>query len=94
MTSIELVYFSGCPNVEVARTNLRAALDRARIPTRWTEWDQLDARAPKRVQCYGSPTILVDGRDVTGVGPSDAFACRATGAPSVEHILVAIGRPA
>ncbi len=31
MADIELVYFSGCPNVESARDNLRAALD----ATRW-----------------------------------------------------------
>jgi len=88
--SIELVYFAGCPNVDGARANLRAALQALRLAPTWTEWDQGNAAAPPRVRGFGSPTVLVDGRDITGVGPATAAACRADGAPSVERIVAAL----
>ncbi len=86
---IELVYFDGCPNADEARANLRA------VPTvgSWREWNLSSPDTPEQFRRYGSPTVLVDGRDVTGEGtPSDAMACRADGAPSSEVILRALGR--
>jgi len=90
MKPIELVYFTGCPNADNARANLRAGLEEAELEPRWTEWDQHDPGTPDRVRALGSPTVLVDGRDVTGVGPGEAAACRADGAPTVEQIVAAL----
>ena len=45
--------------------------------------------APARARAWGSPTILIDGQDVTGVAPpSGEIGCRlyARGAPSVDQI--------
>ncbi len=89
--NIELIYFDSCPNAEAARVNLRQALETLHLPPSWQEWEQGDSSAPGHVKQYGSPTILVDGRDVTGVGAGvAAAACRADGAPSAETILTAL----
>lgn len=90
-TRIELIFFEGCPHAELARVNLRAALDRSGVQTAWQEWDQLDPGSPEHVRQYGSPTILVDGRDVAGEeGATAALACRAGGAPSIASIQAAL----
>ncbi|MBI1215482.1 MAG: hypothetical protein GC185_06665 [Alphaproteobacteria bacterium] len=90
----ELIYFEGCPNAAFARENLRKALD-AGDGAEWTEWEQSDENAPDYVRQYGSPTILVDGKDIAG-GPSDccaAHSCRLYegGVPSVDMIRKALG---
>lgn len=90
---IELIYVSGCPNVATARDNLRRALIASgRLPI-WDEWEQTDPEAPPHVRRFGSPTVLVSGRDVTGAGPTTTgAACRADGAPSVQLIRSALDR--
>jgi len=84
---IELIYFDGCPNAERAREHLTEALgDEA-----WREWNLSSPDTPERFRRYGSPTVLVDGRDVTGAGEGNAaMACRADGAPSVALIREAL----
>ena len=86
--NIELVYFEGCPNAVAARENIQAAVAATLSdPVVWSEWDLLAESTPEDFKRYGSPTVLVDGRDVTGDGPGDvAMACRADGAPSIEAI--------
>ena len=90
---VELVYFSGCPHVESARTNLQVALRRAGITPEWTEWDLEDPSTPRRVSGHGSPTVLVEGRDVTGRVPETevgVLACRTDGAPTRSQIEAAL----
>ena len=84
---IELVYFDGCPNAVAARENIRAAVRDLGQTGEWDEWDLMDPSTPEPFKRYGSPTVLVDGEDVTGVqAGNSAMACRADGAPSVESI--------
>jgi hypothetical protein len=84
---IELVYFEGCPNAITARENIRAAVGVLDGSVEWKEWDLMDASTPEPFKRYGSPTVLVDGEDVTGVQVgNNAMACRADGAPSIESI--------
>lgn len=85
---IQLVYFDGCPNAVKARENIRAAVAEAFAqPIEWTEWDLMSDSTPEDFKRYGSPTVLVDGHDVTGDGPgNDAMACRTDGAPSIDVI--------
>jgi len=88
---IEIIYHAGCPNAPVARANLRAALQTAALPLEWQELDQNDPTAPPHARQFGSPTVLVNGRDVTGQEPAgEAAACRADGAPSVDVIRAAL----
>ncbi len=84
---IELVYFEGCPNAWQARENLREAVDESSQALTWSEWDLMEESTPADYRRFGSPTVLVNGEDVTGesVG-TEALACRADGAPSVATI--------
>lgn len=98
---IELVYAADCPHVEAARLNLTQALIEEGLPLAWTEWDLNDATCPLSIRGFGSPAILVNGRDVSGFRPTDGAACcrqyrsaaGAAGAPSVDLIRISL-RPA
>jgi hypothetical protein len=88
---VELAYVEGCPNVAAARENLRLALMAAGFPPTWTEWEQGDPRSPESARRFDSPTILVNGQDVTGERAGVvAAACRTDGAPSVAVIRSAL----
>lgn len=90
---IDLVYFEGCPNATKARDNLRAAIQQAGGDLGWSEWDLMADTTPEQFRKHGSPTVLVDGIDVTGEGAEvAAMACRADGAPSVETITESLTR--
>ena len=100
MVDAELIYDRDCPNVEAARERLRSALTKAGFETRWREWDRSDAASPVYVKKYGSPTILVDGKDVGGASPGDGKSCRVysdrngnlSGLPSPETIASALSK--
>jgi len=93
---IELLYFPGCPNVQAAREQLARALALAGLPPRWVEHDVSASDAPAHTRGYGSPTILVDGRDVAGGSPAEGSACRlypgseVAGVPPTRAILAAL----
>jgi hypothetical protein len=90
--TIELIYFEGCLNVDAARRHLGEAIASSGRSITWTEWDTDSAATPERYRRYGSPTVLVNGQDVTGSGgEAEASACRADGAPPVSAILAALG---
>ncbi len=61
---IELVYDRTCPNVERARSMIRTALTQLGSPPDWKEWDRDDQATPVELRGFGSPTVLVNGRDV------------------------------
>ena len=89
--TVELFYDKDCPNVGQARASLRRALTEAGLPPRWTEREL--AAAPSPLGALGSPTVLVNGRDVAGADPGDAACCRIyevaggrSGAPPAELI--------
>ena len=93
MPKVELLYDSDCPNVALARANLRCAFVRANVEARWSE-RRIDENDASRV---GSPTILVDGSDVVPQGRGDGACCRIyagadglRGAPSVDSIVAAL----
>ena len=97
MAMVDLVYDADCPNVAAARANLMRAFSRAGLQPKWSEHRIGDPSAPEHTRGYGSPTVLVDGRDVAGLEPAAEVCCRiymaATGsaqAPSVEQIAVAM----
>lgn len=98
---VELVYDADCPNVEEARAALRLACAQAGVSAAWVEWDRKGAESPAHVRSYGSPTILVNGRDVADTPPpTDADCCRVymdgngslRGVPSVAAIAAALLR--
>ncbi len=74
---IELVYEQTCPNIEAARAQLLRAFAEAGITPCWQEWEVSSPEAPSHVHGYGSPTILVNGRDVSGdMADGDDYCCR------------------
>lgn len=90
---IDLIYFDGCPNVAQTRKNLRRALASLESGERWQEWNLSSEDTPAHFRRFGSPTVLVDGRDVTGEegsGQAGAMACRAGGPPTVDDLLEAL----
>jgi mercuric ion transport protein len=101
MPTIDFVYDLDCPNISSARANLMRALSKAGVPARWQEHRIGDPEAPDHVRGFGSPTILIDGRDVGGLEPAAESCCRLyaaenamIGSPSVEDITAAIVRAA
>ena len=60
---VELVFFDGCPYVDVARVRIRSALDAISNIAVYREWSDDDPAAPGYVRGLPSPTVLVDGRD-------------------------------
>ena len=96
---VELIYSQECPNVGRARERLVQAFSAVGKTPRWQEWDRNDSASPDHARAYGSPTILVNGRDVTGIDPSadGADACRVyassgsfDGAPAIDSIANAL----
>lgn len=96
---IELVYEKSCPNIELARNHLIQAFVEAGIPAKWHEWEVSDPEAPSYIQGCGSPTILVNGSDVSGDRSNhDGQSCRIyegqdgniTGVPNVDLIAHAM----
>jgi hypothetical protein len=95
----ELIYDMDCPNVRLARDALLKAFGDVGLMPKWSEWDRKSPDSPAYVRGYGSPTILVDGRDVAGVASGDGeSSCRLyrnesgrfQGVPPVEQIAEAL----
>ncbi len=77
MIVAELVYFAGCPNVDEARNQLQRALAAVQLDPRWVEYEATDPALPEHAKGFGSPTILINGREVTGATPGGTSdACR------------------
>ena len=72
---VELIYEKTCPNVGPARELLHTALLRSGKTGDWIEWEVSNPDAPDYARNYGSPTILIDGKDVAGEQPSENNAC-------------------
>jgi len=76
MPSVDLLYDRDCPNVEQARAHLLKAFARAGMTPQWSEHLVDDVNIPQYARGFGSPTILVDGRDVCGATPTGENSCR------------------
>jgi hypothetical protein len=73
--AVQLLVFSGCPLADAARESLEKALAELQIAG-YAEIDLLDPATPAELRAWGSPTILVDGEDVSGGRPGDNIGCR------------------
>jgi hypothetical protein len=99
MPKIDLIYDPDCPNVDHARARLRQAITEYGQPLQWTEWVSDDRSLPDYASGHGSPTILVDERDVSAA-PARGRSCRMyeqpdgtlDPAPPVAAILAAFSR--
>lgn len=82
--------------MDLAREQLRRGFDIAGQPPTWDEHDTASDTAPTRVRGFGSPTILVNGRDVAVAAAASGASCRVypesdvQGAPSLDAIVSAL----
>ena len=98
MRRVELIYDPDCPNARAAREQLLRAFAALGLSPEWKEWSSDDPAMPAHARGYASPTILVEGQDVSGAEPIDgAASCRiyATsdglgGVPTIEDIVSAL----
>jgi hypothetical protein len=97
MPKVELVYDADCPNVDHARAQLRLALEEAGQEPQWAEWASDAPSAPAYACGHGSPTVLVNERDVAAEdgGPNSCRLYeqgdgRLRGVPAVAAIVSAL----
>lgn len=86
---IQLLTFSDCPNAGAARSALSHALRAEALDVAVEEVDIGRDDALAWARAWGSPTILIDGEELTGASPrSGDIGCRLYkgGAPSVDQI--------
>lgn len=92
---VELLYFEGYPNAEVATQSLRLALEEEGIDAKVVLVPVETDEESERLRFPGSPTIRIDGEDAFPVsGREDwTLTCRTystseglRGAPSVEML--------
>ena len=97
--TVELIYETGCPNVGAARKALLQAFALTGADPVWSEWERGDPGSPDYVQAFGSPAILVNGRDVAPPVHPEGGCCRLywessgdlSSAPPAAVIAAALG---
>ncbi len=95
---LELIWAQDCPHIDLAREHLRIAMKNVGLVPSWQEWDRDDVSCPEHARRFGSPTILVNGKDSQGQSPEGNDCCRLyqeegayIGAPSIgslERVIV------
>lgn len=97
-TTIDFIWDTACPNVKAARANLMTAISQAGVDESWNEWRIGDDSIPERARGFGSPSILINGRDVGGAMQATNKSCRIYqaadgklgGVPDVDTIAAAL----
>ena len=73
---IEILYFEGCPNHEPADRAVREVLAEIGVEAEVEHVNVSDEATAQRVKFPGSPTIRVDGEDVTPPEEDDQYSLR------------------
>lgn len=94
---VELIFEKSCPNISAARAQIIRAFNKIKMQPHWQEWEVNDPETPEYARKYGSPTVLVNGCDVSEEEFSSATnACcriyqpdegRNSGVPPVAQIV-------
>lgn len=102
LPTIELLYFSGCPNYQRALTVLQEAVTMAKLDASIDLVAVETQEEAEHQQFYGSPTIRINGADIAPPDRSahPALACRIyrtaegrlTPIPPLEAIVAALHR--
>jgi hypothetical protein len=94
--NIDVLYFEGCPNSIPTLRRVKEVMDRLGICVKVNAVEVTEGDDPAALKFVGSPTVLIDGRDID---PSQrgqanyAFGCRVfggAGVPPAEMIEAAI----
>jgi hypothetical protein len=86
---VELIYFSGCPNVAVTRELLLRCLRQCGLDPVIVDVNTDDPSTPASYLGFASPTVLVEGLDVLESVASSGAACRIT-LPTEADLITAI----
>ena len=98
---VELLYFEGCPNAEVAEQGLRQALMEEEIEARITSVSVDTDEEARALRFPGSPTIRIEGEDAFEVEDRESWTltCRTyatpeglRGAPTVDMLRSVLSR--
>jgi hypothetical protein len=89
MMRVELVYFTGCPNVAPVRELLRRCLTQLGLHNEIVDVKTDAPTVPETYRVFGSPTVLIDGVDVLGKPAGCADACRLQ-LPTENELLAAL----
>lgn len=95
---IQFLAFDDCPYADTALAVLQNALRSCGLSEdHYEAVNILDPSTPNNLSGWGSPTILVNGRDVSGHAPGDGAGCRLYDTPdqvpTLAMILTAIDAP-
>lgn len=99
---VELLYFDGCPNWEVAQARLRDALVTIGVAELVDLVEVTSQEQADRLGFLGSPTVRVDGRDLfPQPGAGFGLMCRVYstpeglgGAPTTQQLVAALAEAA
>jgi hypothetical protein len=100
---IEILYFEGCPNHEVANKRVRDVLNDLGIEAEVVHINVKDEATAEEVRFPGSPTVRVNGEDVTPGSNGEPYSMRCRvypttsgfeGAPDKDAIRTAIEKSA
>lgn len=88
--NVQFLSFPGCPLESKARTELEKALAECGLD-RYENINVMAEQTAEELKSWGSPTILVDGKDVTGHEGGDGVGCRVyggeLGVPDAQSII-------
>ena len=96
---VELLYFEGCPNADLAEQDLRQALIEEGSSVEIVPVLVEDDEDAQKLQFAGSPTIRIDGEDAFPVAERESWtlSCRTyatpeglRGAPTVDMLRSAL----
>ena len=95
---VQLLYFDGCPDWELAQARLRDALVAVGAVDTIELVEVTSQEDAERLGFRGSPSVMVNGRDLFGQPDADlGLACRVYstpeglgGAPTTEQLIAAL----
>lgn len=94
---VEFLFFEGCPNHVGLRRSLDEAMEGSGGQIRYEAFDMESLNENDPRLRWGSPTILMDGRDLFGLAPAaePSLMCRVypDGIPSGEEITTLLNKP-
>jgi len=97
-TQIQFLYFDGCPNASILEASLAEALTRSGADHPYQRIDLSSGSTDEPIMGFGSPTILVDGKDLFDSPASVAghLSCRIypDGLPDTETISLKLASKA
>ena len=93
---VEFLAFDGCPLAPRALQHLEQGIEvlQGRLNVTIKQVDLMNPLTPETMKRWGSPTILFNGKDISGAPPGDANNCRIYSGPGgvldVSEIITAL----